>query len=320
MEAESSLKWTEELNQRFITVVKDLEGSENASPEAVLKAMGVPDLTLSQIESRLQKHKADQQERKNDIQAIKDDLQAIKDDLQATKNNLQTKKPDLQATRDGLQTKKPDLQATKDDLQTKNSDPQPMQVDPPANQAQSLQAKQTDKSSKNKHGESSNIETYKRSRTSSASEALSLEKPHERHSLAAMTARFKFSTARKEEENKLKALLQKLKEYKEKVREMELKISAQARYIEEMTLEASQRLHATYGVTVIGVQDPSLNLTELKILASNQNQNNTTNLNTESTTKSGEEETGCFNSSGPQLFDLNLLPPLEDPVEPQTTN
>ncbi|KAL6009128.1 hypothetical protein ACLOJK_022355 [Asimina triloba] len=56
-DAKPRLKWTPELHQRFVNAVSRLGGADKATPKAVMRAMGIPGLTLYHLKSHLQKYR-----------------------------------------------------------------------------------------------------------------------------------------------------------------------------------------------------------------------------------------------------------------------
>ena len=56
-EARPRLRWTRQLHERFVLAVSELGGADGATPKSVLRAMGVPGLTLYHLKSHLQKYR-----------------------------------------------------------------------------------------------------------------------------------------------------------------------------------------------------------------------------------------------------------------------
>jgi SHAQKYF class myb-like DNA-binding protein len=57
VEAKPRLRWTEQLHEQFVHAVSQLGGADRATPKSVLRAMGVPGLTLYHLKSHLQKYR-----------------------------------------------------------------------------------------------------------------------------------------------------------------------------------------------------------------------------------------------------------------------
>ncbi|OEL27631.1 Myb-related protein 2 [Dichanthelium oligosanthes] len=56
-EARTRLRWTPQLHNRFVLAVAQLGGADKATPKSVLRAMAVPQLTLYNLKSHLQKYR-----------------------------------------------------------------------------------------------------------------------------------------------------------------------------------------------------------------------------------------------------------------------
>ncbi|XP_004505417.1 myb family transcription factor PHL8-like isoform X2 [Cicer arietinum] len=56
-DAKPRLKWTPELHQRFAEAIHQLGGAEKATPKSLMRAMGIPGLTLYHLKSHLQKYR-----------------------------------------------------------------------------------------------------------------------------------------------------------------------------------------------------------------------------------------------------------------------
>ena len=57
------LQWTGKLEMKFLEAINKI-GVENATPTAIMKEMGISDLTRTQISSHLQKYKKKLQQKK----------------------------------------------------------------------------------------------------------------------------------------------------------------------------------------------------------------------------------------------------------------
>ncbi|XP_048134499.1 myb family transcription factor PHL8 isoform X2 [Rhodamnia argentea] len=56
-DAKPRLKWTPELHHRFVEAVVQLGGADKATPKSLMRAMGIPGLTLYHLKSHLQKYR-----------------------------------------------------------------------------------------------------------------------------------------------------------------------------------------------------------------------------------------------------------------------
>ncbi|KAL3731679.1 hypothetical protein ACJRO7_028543 [Eucalyptus globulus] len=56
-DAKPRLKWTPELHHRFVEAVMQLGGADKATPKSLMRAMGIPGLTLYHLKSHLQKYR-----------------------------------------------------------------------------------------------------------------------------------------------------------------------------------------------------------------------------------------------------------------------
>ncbi|XP_017700513.2 myb-related protein 2-like isoform X3 [Phoenix dactylifera] len=57
VDAKPRLKWTQQLHRRFVDAVSQLGGADKATPKSLMRAMGVPGLTLYHLKSHLQKYR-----------------------------------------------------------------------------------------------------------------------------------------------------------------------------------------------------------------------------------------------------------------------
>ncbi|XP_010939808.1 myb family transcription factor PHL8 isoform X2 [Elaeis guineensis] len=57
VDAKPRLKWTQQLHQRFVDAVSQLGGADKATPKSLMRAMGVPGVTLYHLKSHLQKYR-----------------------------------------------------------------------------------------------------------------------------------------------------------------------------------------------------------------------------------------------------------------------
>ncbi|XP_073032949.1 myb family transcription factor PHL8-like [Primulina eburnea] len=70
-DAKPRLKWTQELNQRFIDAVNELGGAEKATPKSLMRVMGIHGLTLYHLKSHLQKYRLGRSQQLQNCRQIK---------------------------------------------------------------------------------------------------------------------------------------------------------------------------------------------------------------------------------------------------------